>query len=93
MELYRLYRSSPWKATGQGDCALCPRSHSTKLRTSWLRHIQVGKRENAVHGAAGGLPARTCWSMRAASGQSASMATKLKPLCRMSSRVMRSRMR
>ncbi len=49
------------RAAPAGSAALCARSHSTKSRTTVLRHIQVGKRRKpasaASASASGGAPA------------------------------------
>ena len=80
---------------GVAGSAFHARSHSTNASISWLRHIQVGKRAN-------GAPSGRCAVRQAlhvairrgaASGQSASTATMVKPRARISSCVMRARMR
>lgn len=88
--------SRPWKATlrpAAPSPRLCSASQSTNARTSVLRHIQVGKRWNAGSASATGGSWRTWRSMRAASGQSPSIATARKPRRRMSWRVISARRR
>ncbi len=90
------YRSRPQNATcrpGSSTPALWSRIQSVNAATSRLRHIQVGNRLNAVNAGGDGGRCRTQASTRAASGQSASTATTVKPLRRMSSRVMWARIR
>jgi hypothetical protein len=88
--------SRPRTATRRsgGNAALRTRSHAKKSRASALRHIQVGKRAKAgpSAGAPGGR-SRTHRSTCAASGQSASSATMLKPCRSTSLRVMAARAR